>query len=255
MFNIFWRKEKILFEKETKYNKIKVVDDGEKIKLILDDSYNTHSLILKGKVLSYSYWDICAFVPLLFGDKDDSFVVLGGGGGTISRIIKSMNKNCRVFNVDIDVEVFKVGIEFFNMPNENLVVSDFRDFINYSKKSFSHIIIDVFRNAATPFDIFRKEFWEKISEKSQKTALINLVSNFHALTVKEVMQKYFIISGIVKSRESSNYIVFGSKEIISEKDFEIKKEEILSSENLTSEEKKYAKDLLEYIMDEIFFKE
>jgi hypothetical protein len=252
MFNLFWKKEKILFEKDTKYNKIKVIDDDQKIKLILDDSFNIHSLLVKGKVLSYSYWDICAFIPLIFGDKEDSFAILGSGAGTITRIIKTMNKNYRVFNVDIDIEVLRVGIEFFNMPNENLIVSDFRDFINYSRKSFSHVIIDVFRNAATPFDIFQESLWENISVKTEKTALINLVSNFHALAIKEFLQKHFRISGIVKSKESSNYIVFGSKKDISEKDLE-KKEEILS-ENLPPEEIKYAKTLLEYIINEIFSK-
>ncbi len=252
MLNFFWKKEKILFEKETKYNKIKVIDDGQKIKLILDDSYNIHSLLVKGKFLSYSYWDICAFIPLIFGDKGDSFAILGSGGGTITRIIKTINKNYRVFNVDIDIEVLKVGIEFFNMPNENLIVSDFRDFINYSKKSFSHVIIDVFRNAATPFDIFQESLWEIVSLKTEKTTLINLVSNFHALAVRELLQKHFKNIGIVKSKESSNYIVFGSKKNISEKDLE-KKEEMIA-EKLMPEESKYAKALLEYIINEIFSK-
>jgi len=252
MFNFFWKKEKILFEKNTKYNKIKVVDDGQKIKLILDDSYNIHSLLTKGKLLSYSYWDICAFIPLIFGDEGDSFAVLGSGGGTITRIIKTVNKNYRVFNVDIDIEVLRVGIEFFNMPNENLIVSDFRDFINYSKKPFSHVIIDVFINAAIPFDIFQESFWQSISLKTEKTALINLVSNFHALAIREFLQKHFKIIGIVKSKESSNYIVFGSKKNISEKDLE-KRQEILTG-NLTAEERKYAKALLEYIINEILSK-
>lgn len=211
---LFPDKERVIYQKTTKYNKIKVIENTERRKLILDDSGNTHSLFFKDKrVLTGSYWDICAILPLIFSKEDDSFLILGGGGGTISRIIKCLGqKNIKIFSVDIDIEVFKAGMRYFDMPKHNFVVADFINFLSFSKRKFSHIIIDVFSDASLPSVVFENQTYKLLNEKAEKTTTINTTSPVDSLYIKEMLQRFFGYVKVVKNPESANYIIFASKE-------------------------------------------
>lgn len=210
---LFPDKERVIYQKTTKYNKIKVIENRERRKLILDDSGNTHSLFFKDKrVLTGSYWDICAVLPLIFSEENDSFLILGGGGGTISRIIKFLGpQNIKIFSVDIDIEVFKAGIRYFDMPEHNLVVADFINFLSLSKRKFSHIIIDVFSDATLPSGVFEIQTYKLLNEKAEKTTTINTTSSIDSLYMKQILQRFFGYVKVVKNPESANYIVFASK--------------------------------------------
>ncbi len=207
---IFKQKGEILFEKTTEFNEIKVVREKDRTKLLLDDSGNIHSLMIDGRVTTGSYWDLCSTLPIIFGPVCD-VVILGIGGGSISRIIKVLDEKIRIIGVDIDKNVIYVAKEFFAPSCDLYIVSDFKSFIDSSKKIFDCIIFDVFENALSPPDIFKTNFWEKTSTKVRKFFIANLISLSQAETLKQISLKFFNFSKIIKSRESSNYILFCSK--------------------------------------------
>lgn len=231
------REEKIIYRKDTPYNKITVLDDGQKLKLILDRSHNLHSVLSKNRFITGSYWDMCAILSLLLSLERGSVLILGFGGGSVSRIIKTISPSIKVFGVDIDKEVLAVARRFFDAKADYLLVDDFDSFIRYVRKVFTVIFVDVFREAMIPFKIFEKSFWCDLSEKSEVGVIVNTISMIQAEGIKEMSQNFFPISKIVRNRESENYVVVSIKHlddvIIRERELKIK--EILSMKSEKSE--------------------
>lgn len=210
---ILGQKEYILYQKETPYNKIVVLNDRDRLKLILDPSYNLHSVLIKKRLLTGSYWDVCAVMALLLLGISDkaSTLILGFGGGTISRIIKEIRPEIKVIGVDIDKEVLSVARSLFRSPADHLVVSDFASFMESVKKNFSVIVIDVFHKAMIPHRLFEVPLWSRISERTDVGFVLNTTSIVQAESIQDIACKFFSKVKIIKSPESSNYILFGIK--------------------------------------------
>ncbi len=209
--------EKVIYRKDTPYNRILVLDDGQKLKLILDPSYNLHSVLFKNKVITGSYWDMCAILSLFFSFEGGTVLILGFGGGSVSRIIKSLAPWIKVLGVDIDKEVLHVARKFFDAKADYLLVDKFDSFIEYVRMKFKVVFVDVFQNAMIPFSIFEQDFWSNISGKSEYGVIVNTVSVIQAEGIREVSRKFFPVSKIVKNPESENYVVVNLREF--DKDF------------------------------------
>lgn len=207
------REEKILYRKDTPYNNIVVIDDGKKIKLILDSSYNLHSVLVRGSFFTGSYWDVCALLALLMcaNLKNSSIVILGFGGGSVSRIIKHLSPNIKVVGVDIDKHVLFVAKQLFNSSADLLVVSEFSSFLETVKRKFSVIFIDVFQKATVPYSLFEENIWELISQKTEYGFVVNTISIIQSEGIIAASKKFFPKVKVLKSPESANYIVFGIK--------------------------------------------
>lgn len=213
----FFKKEKVIYEKRTRYNKIKVIDDGDRLKLILDDTGNIHSLFFKRRVSTGSYWDICAIVSCVsilmkenMKKMRPSLLILGAGGGSISRVVKILYPNFLIFGVDIDIEVIKVGKIFFDPKFDCAVVADYQSFLEFIRRRFDVIVFDVFLNASIPFSFFLHDLWEEIDRKGDSVVL-NTVLLDHAQHIRDIAEEFFPFTTIIKNPESSNFILFCSR--------------------------------------------
>jgi len=65
---LFKNNGETIFEAKTKFNKIKVIREGKRLKLILDDTGNLHSTKIEGRITTGSYWDICAVSGILLSE-------------------------------------------------------------------------------------------------------------------------------------------------------------------------------------------
>ncbi len=208
-----FKKERVIYEKQTKYNKIKVVDDGKRLKLTLDETGNIHSLFLRERISTGSYWDICALISCISVLAKErarpSLVILGAGGGSISRIAKVLYPSFCIFGVDIDIEVIRVGLKFFDPRFDHVVVADYEKFMNLARKKFDVIVVDVFLNASIPFSFFLPELWEILGKKGN-SVVVNTILMDHAQHIRSLAKNFFPFTTIIKNPESSNFILFCS---------------------------------------------
>ena len=203
------RGSKVLFKKKTLYNDIAVFDDGEKIKMTLDSSGNLHSIYIKGKVTTGSYWDICACALWIHPNPKD-VVILGVGGGTIARIISAFT-DAKIIGVDIDIWTIKAGMEFLKFPKTvHCVVDRYESFVDWVRCKFDFAVVDVFSNASLPSSIFSKELSVKLS-KLADVICVNTTSQNWANQIFENLLPNYLWGVVIKNYESSNWIVLCSK--------------------------------------------
>lgn len=226
MLKLFKNNGETIFEAKTKFNKIKVIREGKRLKLILDDTGNLHSTKIEGRITTGSYWDICAVSGILLSEiselkKDnripeekEKFLILGLGAGTISTIMKKLKPEILLYGVDVDEKVVEVGKKYFGMLCDFIFIDDCVEFIRKTKEKFSGAIIDVFSNAEIPSELFYKNVWKKLSENIDTGVVVNTISLFQTEYMKEVSEEFFSFNIIIKNPESSNYIFIAIKEPI-----------------------------------------
>jgi predicted membrane-bound spermidine synthase len=226
MLKLFKNNGETIFEAKTKFNKIKVIREGKRLKLILDDTGNLHSTKIEGRITTGSYWDICAVSGILLSEiselkkenripeEKEKFLILGLGAGTISTIMKKLKPEILIYGVDVDEKVVEVGKKYFSMLCDFIFIDDCIEFIRKTKDKFSGAVIDVFSNAEIPSELFYKNVWKKLSENIDTGVVANTISLFQTEYMKEVSEEFFSFNIIIKNPESSNYIFIAIKEHI-----------------------------------------
>lgn len=214
----FFCKEKILFQKVSKYNSIKVLEEGDRVKLILDETGNIHSLLIRGKPITYSYWDILIASPL-FLKNPRNILILGYGAGTVARGVKIFFPEIEITGVEIDSEVVRLGHEFFEAPKVEVIIQDACEFVENNSKLYDIIISDIFLRSSIPESFQSEEFINKISKSLTDYGIfMKNFTNIKEATFfceKALALKSFEFTKILKSPESMNFIVLLSKRYIS----------------------------------------
>lgn len=203
---------KVILKLTTKYNQIRVLKEGITLKLILDDTYNTHSIYNPASCLTGSYWDIFIGLPMFF-DYPPRVLVLGLGAGTVARGIKDFFPRAKITGVEIDPEVVRIGRELFGMPDDiEAVIGDVLEFLERCFDTYDIIISDIFLRSIIPLEFKTSGFYRLVKSRLREDGIFSM--NF---TIKEdaeysarVLSAIFGYSYIVKSPESLNHIAIAS---------------------------------------------
>lgn len=162
--------EGLVYETESAYNYIQVVDRGDRRLLMLNEGQAIHSAYRPGHVLSGGVWDYFLLAPF-FGDfatpEDiDSLCILGLAAGTAAKEYTTIYGPMPIDGVDIDPDIVEVGRRFFDMnePNLNVVIQDGRYFLSHSDSKYDVIIADAYHQPYIPFHLATKEFFASALE-------------------------------------------------------------------------------------------
>ncbi len=159
---------KLVVEKESLYNYIQVVKNGDTYQLILNEGQAIHSLYNPNQLLSGGEWDLFLMSPLFnnppYTASDlHSVAVIGLGAGTIPNIItNTYGGKVAIDGVELDPEIVQLGRQYFNMrePNLHVYVNDGRYYLELTKKSYDLIAIDAYQQPYIPFQLTTKEFFQ-----------------------------------------------------------------------------------------------
>jgi spermidine synthase len=170
-------KDKIVFSKQTKYQKI-----------ILTEWQNWHSLYINGnQQLStfdeFLYHEPMAHIPLLLQGHPKNILILGGGDGCLLREIWKYSNIESVDLVDLDPEMVRLGKEHpvFIEWNKNSMndsrlktyAEDGFQFVEKSKKSYDIVMIDLpDPNSVDINKLYTKEFYRLLKSKVQANGFI-----------------------------------------------------------------------------------
>ena len=111
----------VLYEGESAYQFIRVVQDGNERVLELNEGVVAHSVYDPANVLTGGYWDLFLVPPSLLDHPVRRVAILGNAGGTVARAYRHFYPQARVDGVEIDAKVSSVGERFFGLRPDPLM--------------------------------------------------------------------------------------------------------------------------------------
>jgi spermidine synthase len=164
---------RLMYEEESAYNLIQVVEDGQGWRyLLLNEGQGWHSLYHPDQLLTGFTWDFFLTGPLFrptpfHQDQVERMAIIGLAGGTIARQYTAVYGPVNIDGVEIDPAIVRVGREFFgmNLANLNTIVADGRFFLAHAEHRYDVIAVDAYRLPYIPWHLTTVEFFRQARER------------------------------------------------------------------------------------------
>ncbi len=167
-------KDGSVYETESSYNYIQVVDKNGVRLLYLNEGLAEHSIYLPEKgapPYGYGTWEMFLaapfFNPAPMELSDVERVgLIGLAGGTIAKQYSEVFGPVPIDGWEIDPEIIRVGREYFDMnePNLNAIVADGRWGLEQSNELYSVIAVDAYRAPYIPWQLTSVEFFQSVAD-------------------------------------------------------------------------------------------
>lgn len=167
----------VLFEDESRYQFIQVVERGGIRRLYLDEGLATHSVWRRDEVLTGGVWDTYLAVPQLLRRPPRRVAMLGNAAGTAARAYARYYPRAAIDGVELDPAVSEAGRRFFEMGElENLTVHDLdaRAFLRRTDRTYDVIVVDAYRPPYVPFHLATREFFALVRERLRPGGVVAL---------------------------------------------------------------------------------
>ena len=105
----------VLFEDESRYQFIQVVEEDGVRRLYLDEGLATHSVWREDDVLTGGVWDTYVAVVDLLGRQPERVAMLGNAAGTAARAFARYYRGVQIDGVELDPAVSDAGRKYFEM--------------------------------------------------------------------------------------------------------------------------------------------
>jgi spermidine synthase len=161
----------LLYEKESAYNYIQVVQDGPTTDLVLNEGHAVHSKYNPDKILTggpWDYWLVAPYFTKGFKPSDmKSMAMIGSAAGTAAREFTAAYGPLPVDGVEIDPEIVDVGNRYFALADLKNVTNHVQDGRTYlqtdgKNKQWTVVGIDAYRQPYIPFHLTTREFFEEV---------------------------------------------------------------------------------------------
>ena len=161
----------LLYETESAYNYIQVIQWYEEVWLKLNEGQGVHSIYNPESVLVNGVWDYFLIAPYFnntpyTADQVGSLAMIGLAAGTVPKQYTAVYGPIPIDGAEIDPEIIRVGREYFDMnePNLNAVAQDGRYFLATSPRKYDVIALDAYRPPYIPFHLTTREFFRETRE-------------------------------------------------------------------------------------------
>jgi spermidine synthase len=156
-----------IYEKESSYNYIQVLEEDEYRYLRLNEGQGIHSIYHPDQVAFFGTWmqvlpaPFFNPVPFLPGDVED-MAIIGLAGGTTARQASLAFGKIPIDGFEIDPAIIRIGQDFFGMTEENInpIAQDGRWGLAHSANTYTIISIDAYRPPYIPWHLTTQEFFE-----------------------------------------------------------------------------------------------
>ena len=152
-----------VYETESAYNYIQVVQSGTETQLLLDDGHAIHSIYDPTTLYTHGYWDDALLAPYFGSGRPPTRVALVGlAGGTVARQFTAIDGPIAIDGVEIDPKIVDVGRRYFDMTERNLhvIVADGRYWMATGAGTYDVIFVDAYRQPYIPWYLTTREFFE-----------------------------------------------------------------------------------------------
>jgi spermidine synthase len=168
-----------IYETESAYNYIQVIErEGYRL-LRLNDGQGVHSMYHPQDLIDNGPWmQFLAgpfFNPSPFElEEVENIAILGLAAGTTARQVTAVFGPVPIDGYEIDPEIIAVGRRYFdmNMPNLNAIAQDGRWGLEHSDRQYSLIAIDAYRPPYIPWHLTTREFFQIVQERLTDTGVV-----------------------------------------------------------------------------------
>ena len=164
-----------LFETESAYNYIQVVQSGTETQLLLDEGSAVHSIYDPTSLYTHGYWDDVLLAPYFGSGRVPGRVALVGlAGGTVARQFTAIDGPIPIDGVELDPKIVDVGRRYFHMtePNLHVTVADGRYWMATQAGRYDVILVDAYRQPYIPFYLTTREFFESAKSHLQPDGVL-----------------------------------------------------------------------------------
>jgi len=163
---------RLVYETESEYNYIQVVEEDGARKLVLNEGHAVHSIFDPDELLTRGPWDYFMagplFIPGAGTDSTRGALLIGLAGGTVARQLTAAFGPIPIDGVEIDPEIARIGRAYFGLDapelaNVNVVVEDGRYFLRTTDRRYDLIGVDAYRQPYIPFQLTSREFFEEVA--------------------------------------------------------------------------------------------
>jgi len=157
-----------VFETESAYNYIQVVEIDGVRQLMLNEGQGIHSVYAPGLGATYGTWDYFLAAPFFNPPGPDTAVervgIVGLAAGTIAKQYTHVFGPVPIDGWEIDPGIIAVGREWFDMnePNLNAIAQDGRWGLEHSGRRYSVIGVDAYRLPYIPWHLTTQEFFQLV---------------------------------------------------------------------------------------------
>lgn len=156
-----------VYETESAYNYIQVVESGEYRYLRLNDGQGVHSIYHPSQLYYQGPWEQFLVGPLFneppyAPENVKRMAIVGLAAGTAARQATAVYGPIPIDGWEIDPKIVEVGREYFGMtlPNLNVYVQDGRYGLAHSPHKYTIIAVDAYRPPYIPWHMTTREFFE-----------------------------------------------------------------------------------------------
>ena len=156
-----------LFETESEYNYIQVLQVEGYNLLRLNEGQGVHSIYKPGVENYYGPWEQFLAGPFFNQPpypihQVQSIAIVGLAAGTTARAASIIYGNIPVDGFEIDPKIIEVGQEYFDMngPGLNAIAQDGRWGLEQSTRPYSIIAVDAYRPPYIPWHLTTREFFQ-----------------------------------------------------------------------------------------------
>jgi spermidine synthase len=160
-----------IFEDESAYNYIQVIQAGDTRYLMLNEGQAVHSVYNPNQIETFGTWDYFLAAPY-FNDPQSTpprpkrVGIVGLAAGTIAKQYTAVFGDVPIDGWEIDPEIIQVGREYFGMTEENLnaIASDGRWGLDHSPYKYSVIAVDAYRPPYIPWHLTTQQFFTIVAD-------------------------------------------------------------------------------------------
>ncbi len=185
-----------IYEKESSYNYIQVLEVNGYRYLRLNEGQGIHSIYHPDQMAYRGTWmqvlPAPFFNPPLFSTEDvENMAIIGLAAGTSSRQASAVFDSLPIDGYEIDREILEVGRTYFasTEPNLNAIAQDGRWGLAHSDRKYTLISIDAYRPPYIPWHLTTQEFFQEIFDHLDSNGAL-------VLNVGRVPEEEKLLSGL-----------------------------------------------------------
>ncbi len=168
-----------IYESESAYNYIQVVEQKGVRYLLLNEGQGIHSVYDPAHLRTFGTWDYFAIAPYFnpapFGpERVKRVALIGLAAGTIARQYTAVYGPVPIDGIEIDPKIVQAGRVYMGMtePNLNVIVSDGRYALAHSTQRYDVIGIDAYRLPYIPWHLTTREFFAETRAHLTETGVL-----------------------------------------------------------------------------------
>jgi spermidine synthase len=154
-----------VYETESQYNYIEVIQTNGFTQLRLNDGQGVHSIHHPDQLFYGGPWEQFLvgpfFNPDMTPEEVERYAIVGLAAGTSARQATEVFDSVMIDGFEIDGEIVRVGREYFDMtmPNLTVYVEDGRWGLEHSPQKYDLIAVDAYRPPYIPPHMTTQEFF------------------------------------------------------------------------------------------------